>query len=264
MPDPSLDHIVEYYWRSVISLEESLSQQVPTPLMQGMTFNLNKLHEKMVFGSHTQDMEDYCYVFGQPAHHRISLSNPSGVDILGVKFADLGLYVLTGNNMQAFSDQIVSAEALWGKEIYWLCEALYEAGDTLHMIALLERFFYQKLCRNPKRKDSRGVLAALQGMQYQGIYHMDTLVHSTFHSHRTLERYFKEQIGMSPKKYARICRFNRAKSLLDSDLTLPWPELIHQMGYYDQSHFIKEFQKFSGKTPGLYVQEARETTPSLF
>src|SRR5690554_2588543 len=106
--------------------------------MQGMTFNLNRLQEKMVFSDKTLDMTGYCYLFGQPMANRISLSNPQGIDILGVKFKTHGLHILTAVDMTDLADDLVSAEDIWPKmEVADLYEAMYEAVDTPGMIAIL-------------------------------------------------------------------------------------------------------------------------------
>lgn len=264
LPSPALQNIVEYYWRSEISLAESLVQEVHTPLMQGITFNLNKLNEKMVFGSKVLEMNDHCYLFGQPAKPRLSLSNPAGIDILGVKLLPMGLYQLTGINMQYLADNIVSAEDIWGKEVRWLCEALYEAPDVAGMIQRLEDFLYQK-ARSGKNKDDLPPLApVLSHIHAREIYDLNALRNLTSFSEKTLERYFKTQIGLSPKRYMRICRFNAVKAFLDKNPEIDWHDVIFSFGYYDQSHFIKEFKEFSDKTPTRYCAALGTKTLSLF
>lgn len=263
LPSPPLNHVVEYYWRSVISLKESLTQEVQTPLMQGMTFNLNRLTEKMVFPDNTMEMRDYCYLFGQPAKHRLSLSNPTGVDILGVKFTTTGIHAVTGMGMRHLADNIVSADCVWGREVEWLCEAMYEAQDTLGMIQLLEQFLYKKLKRNSKKEINKSLAAAVHYM-HQNAYSLQEIKARTFLSERTLERYFLSYIGLSPKKYSRICRFNAVKGMLDKKSQIDWHEMIYAFGYYDQSHFIKEFKELSGKTPGQYVTALSDNSLSLF
>ena len=262
-PSPVLNHIVEYYWRSIIPLKESLTQEVPTPLMQGMTFNLNRLTERMVFADNTMEMKDYCYLFGQPAKHRLSLSNATGVDILGVKFTTTGIHMLTGMGMRHLADNIVSADCVWGREVEWLCEAMYEAPDTLGMIQVLEQFLYKKLKSNQKWNLNKSLEAAVYYMHHN-TYSLKEIKERTFLSERTLERYFASHIGLSPKKYARICRFNAVKEALDKNPRGDWHELVYSFGYFDQSHFIKEFKTLSGKTPRQYLASMQETSLSLF
>jgi AraC-like DNA-binding protein len=69
---------------------------------------------------------------------------------------------------------------------------------------------------------------------------------------RSLQRLFKEYIGVSPKKYARIIRFKKAYDILKSDSFIKPEEYMFDLGYYDQPHFINEIKKFSNKTPGIF------------
>src|SRR3546814_16399505 len=95
-PTPVLEEILDFYWRSVMSLNERLNHEEPTPFRHGMTFNLNALAENMIFPGKRLHMNRYCYLFGQPAAPRLSVSHFSGIDILGVKFKSMGMYRLTG------------------------------------------------------------------------------------------------------------------------------------------------------------------------
>lgn len=262
-PSPSVAHVVDYYWRSVIPLQQSLTQEVPTPLMQGMTFNLNRLAEKMVFGDRIMEMNDYCYLFGQPAKHRLSLSHQSGVDIFGVKFTTTGLYTLTGVDMQHIADAIVPADCIWGREIEWLCEALYEASDVVGMIQVLEQFIQKKLKKRPTLTLHPPFEAALGYMETKCIYSLQDILERTFMSQRTMERYFRTRLGLTPKRYAQICRFNAVKQILDKQPVPNWQEVVYSFGYYDQSHFIKEFKKLSGKTPVQYIDASNFAFSSL-
>lgn len=262
-PTPALSSIVDYYWRSVVSLCDALTQEVHTPLMQGMTFNLNRLQEKMVFTDKTLDMTGYCYLFGQPMANRLSLSNPRGIDILGVKFKTHGLYILTAMDMTYLADDLVLAEDIWPKEeVAGLCEAMYEAVDTTGMIAILEHFLIQKCRHHEHLFQDRRIAFATRHMEKESGRSLRDIQALTYLSERTLERHFKSRIGMSPKTYQRICRYNAVKARLDEAPVVSWPELIYSYGYYDQSHFIKEFKRFAGKTPQEYTDA--KTQPLFF
>src|SRR5690606_34841845 len=87
----------------------------------------------------------YCYFFGQPTAPRLSISNPRGIDILGIKFKPTGINRLTGLSMRHLADDIVEADSIWGKEIELLCERMYESSGTGEMIWILERFPTSKL-----------------------------------------------------------------------------------------------------------------------
>ena len=73
---------------------------------------------------------------------------------------------------------------------------------------------------------------------------------------RQFERQFLNKVGVSPKYYARVRRIGYLCSLmaLKKWNIDDWHELIYQAGYYDQSHFIKEFTAFTGKSPSFYLK----------
>ena len=229
-------------------------QDVPTPLMQGMTFNLGGLKEEMVFANRKLEMNTHSYFFGQPMSHRLSLSNRRGIDILGVKLKPSAIYVLTGVDMHHLVDDIVPVEDVWPKrEVHALCETLHGCWEDRSMIDALEHFLLKKLGqREALTKDCRILLTAT-GMETLRWNSLNDIKEFTCFSERSLERHFKQRMGMSPKTYFRICRFNTVKTRLDQHPASSWQELAFNSGYYDQSHFIKEFKRFSGKTPGQYV-----------
>jgi AraC-like DNA-binding protein len=71
-----------------------------------------------------------------------------------------------------------------------------------------------------------------------------------FLSQKQFERKFKEHSGFMPKLYARIVRFETALSGYSRNRSLT--EVGYESGYYDQSHFIHDFKKFSGHHPRSY------------
>ena len=263
-PTPEISDIVDFYWRSIIPLTERLTQEVPTPLMQGMTFNLTAMAEDMIFPGRSLHMTKYCYFFGQPVAPRLSVSNSRGIDILGVKFKATGIHRLTGLSMRHLADDIVEADSIWGNEVELLCEQMYESSGTGEMIWMLERFLTKKL-RQRERKDRNLALEKALELMGDPRYHsLKEIQEQTYISKKTLERYFLEQVGLSPKRYARICRFNIVKNLFDQDPSLDWQEIVFSAGYYDQSHFIKEFKEFSGKTPREYCASRLLDAATLF
>jgi AraC-like DNA-binding protein len=71
-------------------------------------------------------------------------------------------------------------------------------------------------------------------------------------SERRLSQVFREEVGMAPKTWCRIGRFQTALRALHQGLDVPWAELALRCGYYDQSHFANDFRAFSGIDPTTY------------
>jgi AraC-like DNA-binding protein len=78
-------------------------------------------------------------------------------------------------------------------------------------------------------------------------------------SRKHLGTLFQQQVGLSPKALARVHRFRGALTLLDrANGEVPWAALAEQCGFYDQSHLINEFRRFTGFSP---VELARRDRP---
>ena len=72
-------------------------------------------------------------------------------------------------------------------------------------------------------------------------------------SQRHLIATFREHVGVTPKTYARIVRFDHAVKRLRQTDGLRWAEIADASGYYDQAHLIRDFHEFTGQTPGQFV-----------
>ncbi len=253
-PSTCLQHVVEHYWHFVVQLHISLEQTFQTPLLQGMTFNLKEMPEDLIFKGKTLKMDKPVYLFGQSLQPRLSLSNSNGIDIIGVKFKPLGIYKLTGINMQHIADETIDAEDVWGNEISLLCERMYHAQSTKDAIILLDSFLLGKLNKQSGINKQPCVEHALHLIQHShGNINIKNLQKETHTSRKTLERAFVNQLGIFPKLYSRISRYNNVKESIQKSSSIHWQEIYYQFGYYDQSHFISEFKQFSGKTPTEFL-----------
>ncbi|MEO8126878.1 MAG: helix-turn-helix transcriptional regulator [Bryobacteraceae bacterium] len=64
---------------------------------------------------------------------------------------------------------------------------------------------------------------------------------------------FREQVGLKPKLYCRIRRFQEVLRLLRTGKPVEWTEVALSCGYFDQAHFVQDFRAFSGITPSAYA-----------
>lgn len=78
---------------------------------------------------------------------------------------------------------------------------------------------------------------------------MDYLASHACFSRKQYERMFTENIGLTPKQFMRVVRFQYAIYRRSADKNLTLTSLAYECGYYDQSHMINEFREFSGVAP---------------
>ena len=91
----------------------------------------------------------------------------------------------------------------------------------------------------------------------KGVLSIASLAREIFISQRQLERLFKKQVGIPPKTYARLQQVSQARKVLKIN-TGSLADVGYQTGFYDQSHFIREFKKVVGMTPAQYVALKRD------
>lgn len=78
-------------------------------------------------------------------------------------------------------------------------------------------------------------------------------------SHGHLDRQFTEQVGLSPRTLARILRMRRLLEHIDVYESVAWADLAAELGWFDQSHLIRDFQRHTGVTPAEYAAAQRAT-----
>ena len=77
-------------------------------------------------------------------------------------------------------------------------------------------------------------------------------------SHRSFAQIFHDQVGLTPKSFSRVQRFQRVLRQVHRLPSIDWADVALECGYYDQAHFIHDFQTFSGFTPTVYAARATE------
>jgi AraC-like DNA-binding protein len=81
-------------------------------------------------------------------------------------------------------------------------------------------------------------------------------VASSGYSHRRFNELFRREVGLPPKVYCRVRRFQGVLARLAAEAPRPWPELAAAAGYADQPHLHRDFREFSGISPGAYRRAA--------
>jgi AraC-like DNA-binding protein len=148
--------------------------------------------------------------------------------ILGVRFRPGGAGQLLGMPMQELTDRVVAAGDL-GSGLAWLSR-LVVLTSVWSQFRLVD-----EAARLLARRPDVGAVASQLGV-----------------SPRHLERRFKTRVGMSPKHFARIRRFQRVFQAMEGE-SVGWVDAAAACGYYDQAHLIRDFRSFAGEAPSLLL-----------
>jgi len=154
--------------------------------------------------------------------------------------------------MTEIFDDGYSAREVMGREIEELLDRSHDSISTDELESIIQSYFLGKLSRV---KEKLPIDLALQHLLTQPNSNLDKIAGMACMSVRNFERKCKERLGMSAKMYARIARFHKAYSILESKPIISWAGLAYETGYYDQKHFIKDFKEFAKLTPTLVQKE---------
>jgi AraC-like DNA-binding protein len=179
------------------------------------------------------------------------LEHPRQHDVLAVRLRPAGAYALLGVAMHELNDSNVDLATIFGRDADELAERCHAAPSVEERFRLLAEWFTQRIVR------SRGVDEAIawasgQIEQSHGAVPIADLREELGMSKGRLGAAFREQIGVTPKIYARIVRFRRACILLDIG-TGSLADVALTAGYYDQPHMNMEFRELAGLTPRQFL-----------
>jgi AraC-like DNA-binding protein len=201
-------------------------------------------------------------------------------ELIGIVFRPGGTLPFFKHPSHLFSDRETSLEDLWGVPSRALRDRLREGTTPSTKFALLEGDLFQRLQQSGAPFMTRSVIAVPGQLcwlgQMSGVLRnpiidfalrtidsapntatVASLTRSIGLSPRRLSQLFREQVGISPKLYCRIQRFQQAVQSLHRGEDLPWAELALACGYYAQSHFSNDFRAFSGINPTTYTTAQR-------
>ncbi len=99
------------------------------------------------------------------------------------------------------------------------------------------------------------LLDFIKKLQDEPLAHLPKIMETYPHTQKHLIDQFKKYVGLTPKYYQRILRFNEILLQIQHNNNITWSQIAYQYGYSDQSHFIKEFKHFSGFNPQEFIQK---------
>jgi AraC-like DNA-binding protein len=188
----------------------------------------------------------------------IDTEAPHGNALLGVAFTSRGTFPWLGERMDGLSDRIIALADALGDGALALRERLLNTEPLALRFRLVERWLLARL--KPRSIVHPAVRWAVDQIAASGgRVTIESLATQTGFTRKHLGNLFQRQVGLTPKALARIHRFRGALDILNkADGQVPWTELADACGFYDQSHLINEFRRFTGFSP---VELARRDRP---
>jgi AraC-like DNA-binding protein len=167
--------------------------------------------------------------------------------VIGVEFQPGGTFHFFREPAGEIANRSAPLDCLWGRAAGTIRERLLGAASIDAMFIVLEDALLDRLVRPLELHPAIGwapgtnLPGAARGL-----------------SQRRFIELFREQVGLTPKAFCRVRRFQRVLEGVHRRGRVDWAQVSLAGGYYDQAHFIHDFQGFSGMTPAAYLERATE------
>jgi AraC-like DNA-binding protein len=202
--------------------------------------------------------------------HRPSIAHA----VVGAHFRPGGIrWLLNAHGHRAASphalyNQVVSLEDIWGREAILLHERLMHVDAPSDRLQLLEQVLQQRLelgvCAD------RATAAAVRLLRHtRSPRPVTTVAEQLGYSVRRLQQQFHETVGLSPKLFHRLSRFQTVLQTIDGLASVDWSALALAHGYFDQAHLVNDVRTFTSMAPTtllahqtLQVGHVRQPAPA--
>jgi AraC-like DNA-binding protein len=171
--------------------------------------------------------------------------------IVGVHLKPGGAASLLGISAGELANTHVELEALWGRRSVELRDRLCAAAQPSQRFRILEQALIGSLSRSP---GVRGEVAVALGRLGAPGVEVGDVARQVQLSHRRFIELFTEQVGMTPKRYARVCRLQRALRLVTGHGAPAWTQVALDCGYFDQAHLCRDWAEFTGFSPAEFLR----------
>jgi AraC-like DNA-binding protein len=247
-PAPALRHLIRYYYQVETQLAgRTALQPVPARSPQaieftfGMPYEVRRLDRDSVKNAHP------IALIGAQTFRRVNLIMHGRVDAFTIVFQPGGMLVLFSVPAEEVTNDDFDGEAALGRGLGELERQLGDAVSFIDRVRVADAY----LCAKRPAFDSVSGIAnaAMEVLLTSGCVRVSDLAHNAGFGIRQFERRFRYEIGIPPKLYARIVRFEAALRRKVAAPETRWTDIAHALGYHDQMHMVHDFNRLSGDSP---------------
>ncbi|GJM35886.1 MAG: AraC family transcriptional regulator [Saprospiraceae bacterium] len=249
---PALQHLVAYFWTlqaGGADANDAAYRFVPDGYVDWV-FHLGTPWKYHFPTRHEHKFQHAAHIFGQMKNY-VDLYLPDGsFFLLGVKFYPWAVRNIWKIDMHQLTDKELSLNELDLPGLTLLEEQIHGEKEIKNMIQRIEA--YLSPWRSAKLQEEvsiaiKQIYKSPLELSFSGLNIQS----------RRLEQRFQQEIGIPPKLFQRIVRINRVIEKMIATPRCNFTTLAYQFGYFDQSHFIRDFRQFTGFTPSSFLQSIK-------
>lgn len=248
LPNPLLQEYVQYFWilEDFMENKEVKDFKILPDGIPALIFQDTPNH----FINSTNLKVPKLYVYGQFTQYTDQRVE-GGFRIIGAYLTPASLKTLFHIDAFELSNQNIPLEDLVSNSIL---EALVNVISIEEKLQIISAFLLQRI-QEVKYTNQKAQFASILLQRGKTLKEVQQEMNMT---ERSLERLTKQHIGMSPKMFSRIMRFQYSLDLLRNIEIKNFTDLAYRQEYFDQSHFIREFKEFTGYSPKHFLLRSEE------
>jgi len=194
------------------------------------------------------ELQSHCFIVGQMIDP-VFLQVSTRIEVIGVRFHPGGAYPFLMIPMHELTHRFISLAEVWGRLGKELEERVLGASSTRQAVRMVVHDLERRLISADVGRNRAHGLASMQ-IQHHGTLSVRQLAYHGGISERQLEREFNDVVGLAPKTFSRILRFQRVFQAFEQNAK--WVDVALECGYYDQPHLIADFRQFAATTPTAF------------
>lgn len=246
-PSKELQPFIRYYWILKVTADGIVTQRTLPIGCVSLVFH----RKERLFSSNIGDYQPRSFISGQATGFS-DVSSIGETEMIVVVFQPHTSKLFFNHPISLFRNLNISIIDIEDKALTDLSNRIEDSTDNEACIRLIEHFLLNKLKVNTSYYLPR-LSEVIKRINTNSLIRTKELANITCLSEKQFCRIFSDNIGLSPKEFLRIIRIQRALSILQNSPKVSFAQLAYDCGYTDQSHMIKEFIKYSGSTPKVFL-----------
>lgn len=171
--------------------------------------------------------------------------------LIQVVFQPGALYRITGIPSTYLTNQYIDAETIFSKDIKTVTCRINECHTYTKMIEVVENFLSKEIKRRANDIHSSDIATAALFLNKM-LPPVDDLAKVACLSIRNLERHFQQRMGITPKYFLKVMRFEQAFRMRNKNPLWDWLAIAVGCGYYDYQHLARDYKELTGLTPNQF------------
>jgi AraC-like DNA-binding protein len=257
-----LDHFIEnLIYTEGFSASHSLDRFLPdgnTEIIVDLTHRPQHIYDNETL----QEVQTCRFAWVSGVRTRpITIPSGNGSRMLIVSFKRGRAFPFYPFPISDLTDTVAEADLIFGGRFHDLREQLLIAKSIDRMFQLVENFLLLQAANTlPANSAARCIEYAVSSIIHkptlQGLHQLSKEIG---YSQKHFIALFRQQVGITPKQYLKIMRFQKAIQAIEAKEIIHWSQIALGSGFYDQAHFIHDFKHFSGFTPKEYMKQKTAT-----